>query len=122
MARYVMDLFRGRSGPLDSRPLVAQSDAEALIEASAIFSALADNALSASLSGQNPRQMLVRSDQAESICSNREGIFRGHLYVSQPDKGYSESANSYGGSVTDAGSPFSRSDQALGSLYSHVRF
>jgi hypothetical protein len=43
MARYVMDLFRGRSGPLDSRPLVAQSDAEALIEASAIFSALADN-------------------------------------------------------------------------------
>jgi hypothetical protein len=42
MARYVMDLFRGRSDPLDSRPLDAQNDAEAIAEAEGVFSALAD--------------------------------------------------------------------------------
>jgi hypothetical protein len=43
MARYVVDLFRGRSGPLDSRPLDAQNDAEAIAEADAVFSTLADD-------------------------------------------------------------------------------
>ena len=38
-----MDLFRGRSGPLDSRLLGAQNDAEAIAEADAVFSNLVDD-------------------------------------------------------------------------------
>lgn len=54
MARYVMDLLRGSAEPLDSRQLDAQNDGEAIAEADAVFSTLADDLRITSYRLRNP--------------------------------------------------------------------
>lgn len=56
MARYVMDILWRRPGPLDSRELAAENDADALREAAAVFASLKDKPSVVGYRLRNPTQ------------------------------------------------------------------
>ena len=56
MARYVMAILWRRPGPLDSRELGVESDADALREAAAVFASLKDNPSVVGYRLRNPAQ------------------------------------------------------------------
>jgi hypothetical protein len=60
MARYVMDVLWRKPGPLDSRELAVETDADALREAATVFASLKDDPSVVGYRLRNPTQ---RSDR-----------------------------------------------------------